>query len=139
MNLRDKIKSTLLRFGGSISNEIKEELKQQGHVNTGKLSNSILFGVSENGNDMNLDVSMLDYHVFIEKGVQAKRIPFGGRSTGRKTSKYIEGLIAFSSKGKIRERSQKRSVCNGTRSQEGGNAIEIKFSIFGQWPPIIIH
>lgn len=95
MNIRDKIKSTLLRFGGSISNEIKEELKQQGHVNTGKLSNSILFGVSENGNDLNLDVSMLDYHVFVEKGVQAKRIPFGGRSTGRKSSKYIEGLIAF--------------------------------------------
>ena len=95
MNLRDKIKSTLLRFGGSISSEIKEELKQQGHVNTGKLSNSILFGVSENGNDMNLDISMLDYHVFVEHGVRAKKIPFGGRSTGRKSSKYIEGLIAF--------------------------------------------
>lgn len=109
MNLRDKIKSTLLRFGSSIAAEIKEELKQQGHVNTGELSNSILFGVSENGNDMNMDISMLDYHVFVEKGVKANRIPFGGKRTGRKRSLYIDGLIKFFKNKRLSEKEATRA------------------------------
>lgn len=95
MGLIDKIKSTLLSSGSLITGSIKDELKDQGHYNTGKLYNSVQHFVSKDGNNLSLDISMLDYHVYVEYGVKANRIPFGGKRTGKKTSRYITGLIEF--------------------------------------------
>lgn len=101
MNLKNKIRDILRINGSAISEEIKAELKEQGHVHTGKLINSVKAGTSINGDEVSLNVTMLDYHVYLEHGVKASRIPFGGRRSGKKRSKYIEALINyFRQKGK---------------------------------------
>ena len=48
---------------------------------------------------------MQDYGLFVERGVRANRIPYG-RYSGRKTSKYIQGLIRFF---KLKGKSEKES------------------------------
>ena len=101
MNLTDKIKSLFQKQGNTISEEIKSELKDQGHLHTGKLFNSIKSTATTEGKEVALNVSMLDYFEFVNRGVRASRIPFGGKRTGKKRSKYIKALINyFKQKGK---------------------------------------
>lgn len=74
---------------------LRDELAAQGHVGTGNLSKSIQFEVSEDGNEATGIMYFEDYGVYVEAGVSADRIPFGGRSGGGGTSKYIQGLVTF--------------------------------------------
>ncbi len=92
--LKTQIAEILRTTGDKISVDIKDELRDQGHINSGKLIKSVKSQVVT-GTDVSLNIDMLDYHVFVEHGVTASRIPFGGKSTGAKRSKYIEGLIRF--------------------------------------------
>lgn len=121
MNLKNKIRSILQRNGSAISEEIKTELKDQGHVHTGKLINSVKGTTSINGDEVSLDVSMLDYHQFVEHGVKASRIPFGGGRSGKKRSKYIEALITyFRQKGKSEKKSKAAAFATAhTHKREG--------------------
>lgn len=74
---------------------LRDELAAQGHVLTGKLSDSIMFEMSANGNEIVGQMFVADYGVFVNVGVTADRIPFGGRSGKGGTSQYIQGLISF--------------------------------------------
>lgn len=75
--------------------EIQTELREQGHMNTGELYNSVGGSISQIPDGAVVNIEMNDYHVYVEKGVRAGRIPFGGKSRGAKTSRYIQGLIQF--------------------------------------------
>ena len=99
-----QLKKILANNGKGIVLEIQTELKQQGHYNTGRLFKSAKAEVIQNSEGANLDITMNDYHVFVEQGVKASRIPFAGRSGKNKTSKYIQGLVSFfTSKGLSRK------------------------------------
>lgn len=75
--------------------DLKHELEQQGHVLTGKMRDSIeLLNVGLSSGNLEAFVGLEDYYSILDKGVSAGRIPFHPGS-GRKTSKYIEGLINF--------------------------------------------
>lgn len=92
---QDRLIQELRQAERGLVTEIQNELKDQGHYNTGRLFQSVKGLVYENADGGTLDIEMNDYHVFVEKGVRAGRIPFGGRSRGAKTSLYIQGLISF--------------------------------------------
>lgn len=82
-----------------IMNEIREalraELQRQGHVLTGNLSESLEYEISADGYSIVGRMYLADYGIFVETGVTADRIPYGGRSGKGGTSKYIQGLIRF--------------------------------------------
>lgn len=74
---------------------LRDTLAAQGHVLTGNLSDSIMFEVSADGDEIVGQMYVADYGVFVNVGVTADRIPFGGRSGKGGTSQYIQGLISF--------------------------------------------
>lgn len=90
-----QLKKILSQNGQGIVSEIQNELKDQGHYNSGKLYKSTKSSISQTSEGFNLDVEMLDYQTYVEHGVKAGRIPFGGKRSSAKTSKYIQGLISF--------------------------------------------
>ena len=71
-----------------------DELTQQGHVMTGSLLKSIQVKSTILSNKLVLEGSFFAYGRILENGVTAQNIPFGG-STGKKTSRYIQGLVEF--------------------------------------------
>lgn len=118
---KENIRSILLDSGIGIAFEIKDELKDQGHSNTGKLVNSVKPTVTVESESINLDITMLDYHTYLEHGVRASRIPFGGKKTGRGKSKYIEGLIAyFKSKGRSLKQAKAAAFATAHKHKEEG-------------------
>lgn len=89
------LESLLVEIMLELQSGLRLELAAQGHVLTGKLSQSITFDVSADGTVANGQMFMEDYGVFVDVGVQAQNIPFGGgRGRGGK-SQYIQGLISF--------------------------------------------
>ena len=94
MKLQQIVTDVLL----NIQAALRDELAAQGHVLTGKLSDSIKFEVSEDGREAVGQMFVEDYGVFVDMGVTADRIPFGKRAGGGKSggkSAYIQGLIDF--------------------------------------------
>lgn len=90
-----KTPGILSKVGSVIDIEIKKVLKERGHSNTGALETSIQNKV----NGIEVTGSMFDYGFIVNDGTKASRIPFRSGS-GAKSSKYIDGLIAyFISKG----------------------------------------
>lgn len=75
--------------------EFQDELRQQGHVLTGKLVNSMSFRVDEFSSQIIGVIEFEDYGRFVDTGVSASRIPFSGRTGRGGTSDYIQGLIKF--------------------------------------------
>lgn len=99
MTLAADIQAELIRvtektLEGLIS-EFQDELKNQGHVLTGRLYNSMEFKISASENEIIGTIFFEDYGTFVETGVPANRIPFSGTSGRGGTSKYIQGLIRF--------------------------------------------
>lgn len=87
--------------------QLREELKNQGHSNTGKLEKSIAYDIELKAEKIVISMFMNTYGVFMDTGVKASRIPYSGRTGLGGRSKYIEGLISyFRSKG-LNERSAK--------------------------------
>lgn len=81
--------------GHEVVRDLREELKRQGHVLTGKLSSSIKGRVETVANGVRLVIVGEDYGLSLNDGVSPERIPYSG-STGRGgTSKFIQGLIRF--------------------------------------------
>lgn len=78
-----------------VQNAIKDEIAQQGHRDTGKLIDSVSyeFEHDETEDVLRICFSWLKYGVYVDRGVKPQNVPFGG-GTG-KTSKYIQGLIAW--------------------------------------------
>ena len=75
--------------------DLKRELIDQGHILTGKLRDSIeLLNVNVSSGSMEAFVGLENYFGALDTGVRASRIPYEPGS-GKKTSKYIDGLIKF--------------------------------------------
>ena len=84
------------------------ELKEQGHIMTGRLAKSIRIKTRIFLNGFEMEGSFFRYGAIIDRGTKANRIPFGG-TTGKKTSKYIQGLVEFVKKRRI-ETNQKKAL-----------------------------
>lgn len=89
------IREIVVDIMSGLQKALREELVSQGHTLTGNLSSSIEFEVSSDGNSIVGTMYFEDYGLYVETGVTADRIPFGGRRGGGGTSKYIQGLITF--------------------------------------------
>lgn len=99
MNLAAEIQQDIVRAVRSALEELisdfQDELRQQGHVLTGNLVNSMELSLIEGKDQIIGTISFQDYGAFVERGVPASRIPFSGSSGRGGTSKYIQGLIRF--------------------------------------------
>lgn len=83
----------------------RKSLKDQGHVLTGRLLNSIEAITVEANGIISAYIEMEDYYEIVDKGVSASNIPFNPGS-GAKSSRYINALIRFF---KLRGLSNKRA------------------------------
>lgn len=82
-----------------LQTNMRSELKAQGHYNTGKLHDSIVYSIEIKGDKVTATMESEDYGLAMEFGVKASKIPFT-RGSGAQSSKYIQGLITyFESKG----------------------------------------
>jgi hypothetical protein len=93
------------------------ELRQQGHVLTGGLIESIESQYKTTANGFVLTFLANDYGGILNTGVDASRIPFGTK-TGAKTSKLIQALIGYV---------EKRMFLRGKA------AISVAFAIAKKW------
>ena len=88
-NLRDlQIVSTLL------VEDLRRELKDQGHNMTGALSSSVAVTPLVAGDTISLIGTFLKYGAPLDTGVVKERVPYKPGS-GKKESDYIDGLIRF--------------------------------------------
>jgi hypothetical protein len=85
-----KTEALLVKVNNILEKAFKNELKLQGHSNTGRLESSIKGKVSET----ELEGTIFDYGQILDDGTTADKIPFRSGSGG-KSSKYIDGLTAF--------------------------------------------
>lgn len=74
--------------------EFRKELKDQGHNLSGRLSKSLQITPIFNRGQITLLGSFFNYGAPVDQGVTASKIPFTPGS-GKKSSKYIDGLIRF--------------------------------------------
>ena len=75
--------------------DLKNELENQGHIMTGRMRDSIeLLNIGLSSGKIEAFVGLEDYYSVLDTGIKAGRIPFNPGS-GKKSSKYIEGLINF--------------------------------------------
>ena len=78
-----------------LQSEARKELEDQGHRLTGSLSESLQYKVTATDDKVVGTLEGNDYGVYLEFGVAANRIPYGGKSGKGGKSKYIEGLVRF--------------------------------------------
>lgn len=74
--------------------DLRQELKDQGHYLTGRLSNSIEYNIVEGFDKVTATIECEEYGLALEFGVPSGRIPYSPGS-GAGTSKYIQGLVTF--------------------------------------------
>jgi len=103
-----------------IISDIKTNLKDQGHNNTGSLLNSIDFKAYQAADTIVSDFFMNDYWNKVNYGVSASRIPYRPGS-GAKKSKYIDALINyFLSKGYSDKESKSFAFATATIHKRDG-------------------
>jgi hypothetical protein len=78
-----------------LQGELRKEIAAQGHVLTGRLSDSIEFEIDESAGQATGKMYAEEYGGILEVGVKAERIPYSGRTGKGGTSLYIQGLINF--------------------------------------------
>lgn len=78
-----------------VRDNVRASQLSQGHNNTGKLYESIAVEVMPEQGQVIGRLYAEDYASYVEVGVSADKVPFGGNSTGAKTSKYIQALIGY--------------------------------------------
>lgn len=106
----------------------REELKAQGHVNTGKLSDSITYNIELVSTAIIATMYMEEYGVPVDTGVSAANIPYRGRS-GAATSKYIQGLISyFQSKGLAETEAKRAAFATANKHKQEGMPTRNSFS-----------
>lgn len=93
--IRNHIKRQFEQELDLIIGDLRDEIRQQGHVATGNLLRSFKAEVNESISDGFLGVIFAaDYWQPVDTGVAAGRIPYTpGRRSGRSSSKYIQGLL----------------------------------------------
>ncbi len=77
-----------------LQDDLRKELKAQGHYLTGKLNDSIEYDIRVEGDVIRAEMEIEDYGLSMEFGVKPQNIPYSPGS-GAGTSKYIQGLISF--------------------------------------------
>jgi len=92
-NLTTAVKTAM----DEIRRGLVKELHAQGHHLTGALERSIQYEVRREAGRVTAIMTANDYGIFMEFGVPASRIPYGGkrRGGGGGKSKYIQGLVRF--------------------------------------------
>lgn len=91
------LKKNLEKALDFLREEIRKELKEQGHRASGKLIDNIDIVTSETDRETRGKILMEGYAKFVDKGVKPGRIPFSpGSRSGARVSKYIEALINWS-------------------------------------------
>jgi hypothetical protein len=96
-------------IGALATSSLQHFLKIQGHQYTGALAASIGFDVSIEETGMRISFYAAEYGVFVNSGVPAARIPFGGGRSKGGTSKYIQRLYKYA-KGKLGVGSDKEAL-----------------------------
>lgn len=91
----DSIVSGMVAAMKRLQTDLQKELKAQGHVLTGRLSDSIEYNIQVSGDIVSAVMECEDYGLAIEFGVPSSRIPYTPGRGGGGTSKYIQGLIRF--------------------------------------------
>ena len=71
-----------------------EELEAQGHRATGKLIASVVAKVKTMLDNIEVQMSHLDYGIIVNTGLSPERVPYS-RGSGAKTSKFIEALMGW--------------------------------------------
>ena len=83
------------KIGVLVVDAIKKQFLLQGHKLTGTLIDSIEQQVQVRVSGARIQVLAESYAKFVNNGVAAANIPFGGGGSGARTSKYIQGLKNF--------------------------------------------
>lgn len=78
-----------------LQDDLRKELKAQGHYLTGRLSDSIEYEIEAGTDTITAVMECEDYGLSMEFGVKAANIPYTPGSAAGGTSKYIQGLIRF--------------------------------------------
>lgn len=76
-----------------LKEQIIQEITAQGHVATGNLVSNVEVIVEDLGTKIVGRILLPQYAIYLDKGVSAARIPFGGSTGKGGTSKYITALI----------------------------------------------
>lgn len=71
-----------------------QELEDQGHRATGRLIASVVAKVKAMMNDIELELSHLDYGIIVNTGLSPERVPYS-RGSGAKSSKFIDALMGW--------------------------------------------
>ena len=92
-NLRDLFfEKPVKQISEYFKQELIDEFLEQGHRDTGKFEKSVEYQILTNTKTIEIVFSYLKYGIFLEKGVSAANIPFGGSSSRKSVSLYIEAL-----------------------------------------------
>lgn len=94
-DFEESIKSGLRDAMERLRDDLRKELKAQGHNLTGRLSESLEYDIETRPGFVIASMECEDYGLVMEFGVPAERIPYTPGSGGGGTSKYIQGLIRF--------------------------------------------
>jgi hypothetical protein len=90
----------------------KSELKNQGHVNTGKLLNSGEVRTTIKGTTVVGELLLNDYFEYLERRLSPDRVPYK-RGSGRRFSKAVAALRRYFQRTRIRSKECAESViCN---------------------------
>lgn len=94
-NITDEFEASLTDLATFLITDLRKELSDQGHMLTGKLAESIeMTDIKLRNGDPEAFVALETYYYHVDRGVRSNRIPYNPGS-GRKSSKYIDGLIRF--------------------------------------------
>lgn len=106
--------------------ELKESLVASGGVNTGKGLNSIEGVLKDFGYVIEVQVFAREYLKYFDRGTPANKIPFNPGS-GRKTSKYIDGLTEYwKSKGLNEKEAKSAAFALAHKHKKYGNPLRFK-------------
>lgn len=94
MEENQTILETLHKVGAFLVEQLREELRLQGHEATGNLMSSLEYKIIKDVDGFELNIYMNGYGLFVEQGVDAKKIPYR-RGSGAESSKYINALIQW--------------------------------------------
>lgn len=121
------LEAVVAKMCDHMEQEFRKELIDQGHKLTGKLIQSIRSEVKQIQTAVEGLIYFEDYYTYLETGVSADKIPYGGRSGGTKSSKYIAALIDY---WKLRGRNDKeaRSAAFATAYKHKQEGIPTKAS-----------
>lgn len=118
----DNLLSELITF---LIKDLQSELKGQGYVNSGKLYESMELEIRATSSGSVALLKLENYYHWVDQGVKAANIPFGGSSGGRNRrsggsgkSKFIEALIKFWKSKGLSENNAKSAAFATARKQK---------------------